>query len=302
MTPVPDGTRRTAGFIAALAAVTVWAAWIPVTRFGVVTHMSPEDLAALRFGVSGLLLLPVLALRWREIPWRRIAVLVPLAAGAGAPYQLLFGHGVAIANSGQAAVLGPGLVSSFVAVLALVCLGEPLRRGQILGLLITLFGVAVVLGNDLSNGGTRMAGYLMIVAAGFLWAVYTTASRALRLHPFVNGALVAVVNALVYLPIYLAGNGAARLAAIPSGDLVAQALYQGVVTAIFALVAFAFAVERLGAATAASVTPLSPVLATTFGWLILGDRVDGATAIGLAAVATGVVVVNRRAALAAISR
>lgn len=301
MTRAHDRARRTSGFIAALVAISIWAGWIPVTRLGVVTRLSPEDVAALRFGISGLLLAPVLLLNWREIPWHRPALLLPLLAGAGVPYQLLFGHGLAIANSGQAAVLGPGLVSSLVALLAAAFLGERLRRAQLLGLLVTLAGVGGVLGHDLVSGRAHLEGYLLIVGGASSWAAYTVASRALALRPIVNAAAVATINGLIYVPLYLASGGAQRIAALPAGDLWLQGVYQGVVTAVLALIAFAVAVERLGAAAAASVTPLVPVLATLYGWMLLGDRVDAATALGLAAVAAGVLIVNRRAMLAAIA-
>jgi drug/metabolite transporter (DMT)-like permease len=301
MSKHPDRARRTTGFVAALFAISIWAGWIPVTRLGVVTRLRPEDVAALRFAISGLVLAPVLLLHWREIPWRRASLLLPLLAGAGVPYQLLFGHGLAIANSGQAAVLGPGLVSSLVALLAAAFLGEHLRRAQVLGLLVTLAGVAGVIGRDLFGGRAHLAGYGLIVAGAASWAAYTVASRALGLRPIVNAAAVAVVNGAIFVPIYLATGGAERLAALPAADLWLQGIYQGVATAVLALIAFAVAVERLGAATAASVTPLTPVLATLYGWLLLGDRVDAATALGLGAVAAGVLIVNRRAILAAIA-
>lgn len=283
-----------AGLAAALGAVCVWAGWIPMTRLAVTARLSPEDVAALRFGISGVLLAPVLLLRWCEVPWRRVALLLPVVLGAGVSYQLLFGHGLAIANSGQAAVLGPGLVSPFVVLLATLFLGERPRRPQLLGLAVTLCGVVFVLGRDFANGRTHLFGYALIVCASLHWAAYTTASRALRMHPFVNAALVAVVNGISYVPIYLVLGGAARLAALPAADLWLQGLYQGVLTAIVALIAFAFAVDRLGAAAAASVTPLSPVLAALFGWLLLGDRIDMPTTAGLAAVGGGVLIANRR--------
>ena len=109
----------------------------------------------------------------------------------------------------------------------------------------------------------------------------------------VNAAAVAVANALLFVPAYLAQGGAARLAAVPLADLALQALYQGILAAVVALVAFAFAIQRLGAAAAASFTPLAPVLVAVFGWFMLGDTVDAATAAGLAAVAAGVVIANR---------
>ncbi len=301
MTRQSERSRRLAGFAAALGAVCIWAGWIPMTRLAVTARLTPEDVAAIRFGMSGLLLAPVLLLRWREVPWRRVSILLPIVIGAGVPYQLLFGHGVGIANSGQAAVLGPGLVSALVTLLAMIFLGERPRRAQLVGLGVTLAGVAFVLGHDLANGHTRIAGYAMIVCASLHWAAYTTGSRALGLHPFVNAAVVAVVNGVFYVPIYLACGGAARLAALPAGDLWLQGLYQGVLTAVLALVAFAFAVGRLGAASAASVIPLSPVLVALFGWLLLGDRIDTPTVVALAAIGLGVLIANRRRAAAATS-
>ena len=157
---------------------------------------------------------------------------------------------------------------------------------------MTVAGVAAVVLGDVSGGGGRLAGFAMILVASLGWAAYTVASRALMLTPALNAAIVAVVNALVFGPAYLLLGGAARLAAIPSADLALQAIYQGVLTAVVALIAFAFAIHRLGAAAAASFTPLTPVLVALIGWLLLGDPIDAATAVGLGAVAAGVVVAN----------
>lgn len=288
----PTTSRRAAGVAAALFAVALWAGWIPVTRLGVVTRLTPWDVAALRFGISGLLLLPLFLRRYREVPWSRPVPLAGLVAGAGVPYLLAFGSGLRIANSGQGGVLGPGANGAFVAAFALAALGERPGRRRVFGLAITLVGVALVVLHDASQGGVRIGGFALILLASALWAVYTVSSRALALDPLLNAAVVCVVNALLYVPDYLAAGGAARLAAVPAADLALQAVYQGVVTAIVALVAYAFAVERLGPTGAAGFTPLSPVLAAAFGWLMLGDTVDPATGGGLALVAAGVVVAS----------
>lgn len=293
-----DTTRRAAGVAAALGAVAIWAGWIPVTRLGVVTRLSPADVAALRFGTAGLMLAPLLALRWREVPWRRPGPLLAMLVGAGVPYFLLFAYGLRLANSGQGAVLGPGATSVFAVLLAWLALGERPRRRRLVGLAVTAAGIATVVMHDVFGGGGRVAGFALILAAALGWATYTAASRALMLRPVINAATVAVGNALVFVPAYLAGGGAARLAAVPAGDLALQAFYQGVLAAIVALIAFAFAIQRLGAAAAASFAPLSPVLVAIFGWLLLGDPVDAATATGLAAVAAGVVIANGGVAVA----
>jgi len=287
-----DASRRAAGVAAALLAVCIWAGWIPVTRLGVVTRLAPADVAALRFGTAGLVLAPLLALRWREVPWHRPWPLLALLLGAGVPYFLLFAYGLRLANSGQGGVLGPGATSAFAALLAWAALGERPRVRRFAGLALTAAGVATVVVHDVLGGGARLAGFALILAASLGWAAYTVASRVLMLRPVVNAAAVAVVNGSVFVPAYLAFGGAARLAAVPLADLALQAFYQGILAAIVALVAFAVAIRRLGAAAAASFAPLSPVLVALFGWLLLGDAVDAATAAGLGAVAGGVVVAN----------
>lgn len=294
MTERRDRAHRLLGFIAALVAVSIWAGWIPMTRLALSVRLRPEDVTAVRFGIPGLVLLPVLLLRWREVPWQRPMLLLPLVIGPGALYQLLFGHGLAIANSGQAAVLGPGLVSALVLLLSMPLLGDRPSGRQVIGLVFTLAGVAAVVGHDLLSGRVHFLGYAMIVTASAGWAAYTMASRVLKMKPLVTAALISVVNAWIYVPIYLANGGAAHLAALPADSLWLQTIYQGVLTGVVAMVAFAYAVEELGASTAASVMPLSPVLVAVFGWLLLGDRVDAATAIGLVAVGLGVLVANRR--------
>ena len=53
-----DGTQYVRGALYGLAAVSIWSGWIVVARLGLRTSLTPWDIAALRFGVAGLLLLP----------------------------------------------------------------------------------------------------------------------------------------------------------------------------------------------------------------------------------------------------
>jgi drug/metabolite transporter (DMT)-like permease len=50
----------TRGALYGLAAVSIWSGWIVVARLGLRTSLTPWDIAALRFGVAGLLLAPYL--------------------------------------------------------------------------------------------------------------------------------------------------------------------------------------------------------------------------------------------------
>ena len=58
------------GAIYGLSAVCIWAAFIVVSRLGVRTSLTPWDVAAIRFAVAGMLLLPYLIGRGLALdPW-----------------------------------------------------------------------------------------------------------------------------------------------------------------------------------------------------------------------------------------
>ncbi len=58
----PSGRRLAEGVAFALLAVSLWGGWFVITRraVGAGGVLGPADLVALRFGIGGLLLLPVL--------------------------------------------------------------------------------------------------------------------------------------------------------------------------------------------------------------------------------------------------
>ena len=77
------------------AAVSIWASWSVVTRLAVTTSLDAWDIVALRFGVAGLLLSPVLVQRGLardRLGWLGLAVII--LAGTGAPYALVAAVGL----------------------------------------------------------------------------------------------------------------------------------------------------------------------------------------------------------------
>src|SRR3954452_25250166 len=92
MTDFTVGGRTAAEYIRGalygLAAVTIWSGWIVVARLGLKTSLTPWDIAALRFGVACLLLLPYvvsMGLALERLGWIGLAAIV---IGGGAPVLL----------------------------------------------------------------------------------------------------------------------------------------------------------------------------------------------------------------------
>ena len=58
-----DNPSYLKGVVFGLAAVSIWAGWSAMTRLAVTTNLDAWDIPALRFGVAGLLLSPILLRR-----------------------------------------------------------------------------------------------------------------------------------------------------------------------------------------------------------------------------------------------
>jgi len=111
-----------------LSAVSIWAAFIVVSRLGIRTSLTPWDVAAIRFGVAGVLLLPYLmkkGLALDRLSWIGFAV---ISVGCGAPMVLLVNAGLLFAPAARAGALFPGVMPLMVAILAAILLKEALRR------------------------------------------------------------------------------------------------------------------------------------------------------------------------------
>src|SRR6201994_315143 len=80
------------GAACGLAAVSIWSGWIVVARLGLRSSMTPWDIAALRFGVAGFLLLPYVARKGLAIDRLGWIGLAAIVLGGAAP--------VFFANSG----------------------------------------------------------------------------------------------------------------------------------------------------------------------------------------------------------
>src|ERR1700682_5851471 len=139
--------RYLQGALYGLGAASIWAGWIVVARLGLRTSLSPWDIAALRFGVGGLLLLPYL---WRKglaierLGWIGLAAIV---VGCGAPMVLLVNAGLLFAPAAHAGGLFSGVVPLMVALLAAPILHEAFSSAKRVGFVMVLAGVIGIVWN-----------------------------------------------------------------------------------------------------------------------------------------------------------
>jgi drug/metabolite transporter (DMT)-like permease len=274
-----------------LFAISIWVGWILLTRYGVTTTLSPYDITALRFACAGLLLAPVVYQQGFGVRRVGLAKWLIIVSCAGLPYVLIASSGLQFAPAAHAGALIPGTMPLWAALLAMFFLGEKITGVRKLGLMLIPVGIFIFIGTgltDFASGNWR--GHLLFLAAAMCWASFTVAMRSAGqsgFTPLQAAAVVSVVSALVYLPVY-ALFLPHRIMEAPIGPIVTQTIYQGIFVSIISLFAYARAVAILGASLGASFASLVPVLAMLTAIPLLGEWPSASDYAGIAAITFGV--------------
>ncbi|MBR1267525.1 DMT family transporter [Bradyrhizobium sp. AUGA SZCCT0222] len=294
MTDLTVGGRTAAqylrGALYGLAAVSIWSGWIVVARLGLRTSLTPWDIAALRFGVAGLLLLPYVmrkGLAFERLGWIGLAAIL---IGGGAPV-LLANAGLLFAPAAHAGALFPGVMPLAVAVLAAAILHEPFTDAKKLGFVLILLGVFGIACNAGGVGSGQTIGHALFLGSAVAWACYTVAMRRARLDGLHAAAIAAVGALFIYIPVYFVVEGAS-FAKAPWEDLALQAIVQGLLTAIVSLVFYGRAVSLLGASSGAAFAALSPAMTAVMAIPVLGEWPTAIDWIAIAGISAGVYVVS----------
>ena len=176
---------------------------------------------------------------------------------------------------------------------------EVLSRTQVAGLLLAFAGVAWAFAEGFTQpaaGPRQLLGDALGIAAAVLWGATTLAVRASRLNTAspektllyqlaVSGVLLSAAAAVWSAPM------PATLSALAWGSM----LYQIVVVTGFSFLMWFWLVRHYPATRLASFSMLTPVLGLLFGALLLNEAITSRLAVALAAVAAGIVLVNRKA-------
>jgi drug/metabolite transporter (DMT)-like permease len=280
----PPVAGATFGALAAL----IWGGFPAITKLSMASDaLDAWDITALRFGIAGLLLLPLFARR-------RFASLSPwtalfLACGAGAPYVLLTAGGLEFAPGGHMGVMTPSCMLLCSTLGSRLILKESLTGGRIAGALTITAGLIAMGWDGLSNHGElTWLGDTMFVLGGLSWASYTIGLRVWRVEPLHATAIVGVLSMALYLPGYawLAG---ADLAAAPWREIVIQAVFQGVLSAVVALLLYTRAVAILGAARGSVFAALVPTFSLLLAVPLLHETPTELQLVGVAFVTAGMV-------------
>jgi len=282
------------GIAVGLVAASIGALYTVFARWGIARGLTSPDLTVLRFGVAGLLMLPVFLLackrdraqftsRWRV--WLLVALL------AGTPFGLLMFGALQFAPPSHAAVFPFTAMSVMGMVLGAVVLGDRMTFRRVVGIAVVLTGLVLVSGVEASSLTLRAsAGDLMFLAAGTLWAGFGIVLRKHRLDPLLATAVISISALLTYVPAYFWFTGGKGLFLAEPHVFWVEVLVQGVIAGAGTLYTYSKMVSLLGPSRAAVFPALAPGLAALMAWPVLGHMPAPFEALGLILVMMGLIV------------
>jgi len=282
------------GIAVGLVAASIGALYTVFARWGIARGLTTPDLTVLRFGVAGLLMLPVLALAFRRdlaqftSRWR-IWLLIALLAGT--PFGLLMFGALQFAPPSHAAVFPFTAMSVMGMVLGSVVLGDHMTTRRVTGIAVVLVGLVLLSGLELSSLTLRASlGDAMFLAAGTLWAGFGIVLRKHRLDPLLATAVISISALLTYVPAYFWYTGGQSLVIAEPYVFWVEVLVQGVIAGAGTLYTYSKMVSLLGPSRAAVFPALAPGLAALMGWPVLGHVPNILETVGLLLVMAGLIV------------
>ena len=299
--------RRTfwVGAGSAIAVLLIWTSFILIARLSAKGHLNPFDIAFLRFAFSGAIVLPIVVLQRRRLlgqlganprqAWTRGAA---LAATAGVGYCSLAYSGFFFEPVAHAAVLLPGSLPLYTAILAALLTGERFRRARLVGLAAIVAGDLLIGGASLlralDGNDTAWKGDLLFLGAAMTWALYSVLCRRWKLDAVPATCAIAIGCLVSYVPLFALGAALGvvptKLPMAPWSEILFQAVYQGGLAMFVAGVAFTQAVKTFGPVRTTMVTALVPVLATLLAVPLLGEPLTATAVIGLVCVTAGLLI------------
>ncbi len=272
-------------------------------------HLTPLTLAAVRFGLAGLIFLPIVGGRRMQRARHataqarlsrgdllRIAFLGQIGVSLFFWLQYI---GVQLTNAGISSILTVGMTPLATALVAAWLLGERFRPTYAAAFALGFAGIALVAaqrGPGLQFGFSRdfALGAACLVATAFCFAVYSAMIRDLRsrIDPLTMTAGVNIAGALVLLALVALFDDWRLLLALSAQQWLAVG-YLAVGCSVLAFLGYITALSLLEAGRAAVWTYLEPPIALLFGALLLGETITPASLLGGVLIGVAVWVVSR---------
>ena len=264
-----------------------------------VTGLPPLTIVVLRVGIAALILNIVVGLMRLRMPgdWRSwAAFLVMGLLNNVIPFCLIVWSQTHIA-SGLAAILNAATPLLTVIVAHFLTDDEKMTGSRLAGVLIGLFGVAVMIGPAALGGlGKNVAAQLAVIVAALSYAfaaIYGRRFVRMGNAPIVTATGQITAAALALLPVALLIEHPWGLP-LPSPAVQGAVIGQAVLSTTLAYILYFRILATAGATNLLLVTFLMPAVAILLGTAVLGERLGVEQIVGMMLIGAGLAAIDGR--------
>lgn len=288
-----SSSSHVTGYAAAWTIVLVWSFWLIVSRVANESGLTVYDLAAMRYGLASLVAVP-LCLYYK--PWRglRLSQIAILSFILGPVYILIVFSGFLYAPAAHGGIFMNGVLPLISILFGIFLFHKLPGLQQILGAaLILVSSVVLAWDTSVTRFQTAWIGDLMFVVGAIFFSSYVILSERWQLRPMQIIFCGTVVNAALYLPVWVLWLPSG-LAEAPMGPLLLQSVYQGFVPNLIGLLFVAHASRTIGNANTSSILAAVPGGGAFLGLLILGESLSLTSVLALVILTAGLLMSVRR--------
>lgn len=282
-------SRRFVAIVGIILLMIVWGSTFVVTK-AAAREIPPLTLAALRFLIASLVLLPIAFARGgfarlpRPVPW---GLLLLMALTGIAAFAVTFTYALVHGSATQGALIYAALPAA-IAAAAVVFLREKLSARRLAGIVLSIIGVALLIAAGERDAGSPhpVLGALWMLGAVIAWTAYTVfAKRLADADHVVTIALVAAIGTAMLLPLS-AMELADQSWSNPSASAWLSVLFLGIVASALAYIVYGWVLGELDASLVGVYTNLDPIAGVLIAILFFGETLHaGQVAGGLIAFA-----------------
>lgn len=275
-----------------LIAITLWASAFAGIRAGLQGY-TPGALALLRFLVASV----CMAIIYIKIPkknpvnWRDKGLLLFIGTLGLGVYNIALNYGEIEVPSGIASFI-ISLSPLITALVALIFLNEIISMNMIFGMLVSIFGVGLIMLGKTQHFHLQM-GFLYVFIAMVTGGIYSVVQKPLlaKYHAIQVTAYI-IWGAAILLSIYTPQ----MINNLKTADLHATlaVIYLGIFPASGGYIAWSYALKEMPASQASNYLYFMPIIATLIGWVWLGETPNLLSLLGGVIALLGVWIVNHR--------
>jgi len=263
------GGERLAGALYVAVSATSFGAMAIFARFAYSSGADVVSVLFLRFLIAGALMTVVMLATRR--PWpagRNLAILAAMGGVGYVAQSLSFFAALNYASAGLVALL-LYLYPFVVTILGALFLREKLTRVRVAAVLVALAGTALTVAGNIRG---QPLGIVLGISAALLYSIYiVVGGRVMREEAPLAAATVVMVAAAVVFGVMIGVEGASwpRTA---SGWAAVVSI--AVVSTVVAMIGFFAGIQKLGAADAATLSTLEPVVTFVLAAAFLGEEIE----------------------------